>query len=45
MYLQGYQPLQNRLEDCCEGPHQDATTATGVWRSCPIQHPLLAGSS
>jgi hypothetical protein len=30
LYLQGYQPLQNHLEDCCEGPHQDATTATGV---------------
>jgi hypothetical protein len=26
LYLQGYQPLQNCLEDCYEGPHQD----TGV---------------
>jgi hypothetical protein len=26
LYLQGYQPLQNRPEDCYEGPHQD----TGV---------------
>jgi hypothetical protein len=25
LYLQGYQPLQNHLEDCCEGPHQDTT--------------------
>jgi hypothetical protein len=24
-YLQGYQPLQNCLEDCCEDPYQDAT--------------------
>jgi hypothetical protein len=24
LYLQGYQPLQNRLEDCYEGSHQDA---------------------
>jgi hypothetical protein len=30
LYLQGYQPLQNRPEDCCEDPYQDATTATGV---------------
>jgi hypothetical protein len=21
LYLQGYQPLQNCPEDCCEGPH------------------------
>jgi hypothetical protein len=26
----------------CEGPIQDAT---GAWGSCPIQRPLLAGSS
>jgi hypothetical protein len=26
----------------CEGPIQDAT---GAWGSCPIQHPLPAGSS
>jgi hypothetical protein len=25
LYLQGYQPLQNLPEDCCEGPHQDVT--------------------
>jgi hypothetical protein len=23
LYLQGYQPLQNHLEDCSEGPHQN----------------------
>jgi hypothetical protein len=27
LYLQRHQPLQNHLEDCCEGPHQDATGA------------------
>jgi hypothetical protein len=42
LYLQGYQPLQNYPEDCYEGPHQDTT---GVWRSCPIQCLLPAGSS
>jgi hypothetical protein len=42
LYLQGYQPLQNCLENYCEGPHQDAT---GAWGSCPIQCPLPAGSS
>jgi hypothetical protein len=30
LYLQGYQPLQNHLEDCCEDPYQDATMAIGV---------------
>jgi hypothetical protein len=27
LYLQGYQPLQNLLENYCEGPIQDATGA------------------
>jgi hypothetical protein len=27
LYLQGYQPLQNRPENYCEGPIQDATGA------------------
>jgi hypothetical protein len=27
LYLQGYQPLQNCMENYCEGPIQDATGA------------------
>jgi hypothetical protein len=30
LYLQGDQPLPNCPKDCCEGPYQDTTMATGV---------------
>jgi hypothetical protein len=45
LYLQGYQPLQNRPEDCCEGPTRTQEPEDPAPYNAPRQPEAARGSN